>query len=82
VTIDRVLFEGGRATGVVAVDGTVWRAREVILSAGAYGSPGILLRSGIGPAAELTELGIEVVADLPVGQRLQDHPFYYTLSGT
>jgi choline dehydrogenase len=49
----------------------------VILSAGSYASPAILLRSGIGPAAHLADLGIVVVADLPVGQHLQDQPFYY-----
>jgi len=49
----------------------------VILSGGTYGSPAILLRSGVGPADELTALGIRVVADLPVGQRLQDQPGYY-----
>jgi choline dehydrogenase len=66
VNIDRVLFDGGpSATGVVAADGTVYRGREVILSGGTYGSPAILLRSGVGPADELTALGIGVVADLP-----------------
>ncbi len=65
VTIDRVLFDGTAATGVVAADGAVYRAGEVILSAGSYGSPAILLRSGVGPANELTALGIGVVADLP-----------------
>jgi choline dehydrogenase-like flavoprotein len=50
VTIDRVLFDGTAAAGVVAADGTVYRAGEVILSAGSYGSPAILLRSGVGPA--------------------------------
>ena len=49
----------------------------MILSSGAYGSPAILLRSGIGPAADLAGLGIDVVADLPVGQHLHDQPFYY-----
>ena len=76
VTVDRVLFDGTTATGVLAADGAVYRAREVILSGGTYGSPAILLRSGIGPADELTPLGIKVVADLPVGQRLQDQPGY------
>ena len=76
VNIDRVLFDGTTATGVLAADGTVYRGREVILSAGTYGSPAILLRSGIGPADELTALDIGVVADLPVGQRLQDQPAY------
>jgi len=76
VNIDRVLFDAATATGVLAADGTVYRAREVILSGGTYGSPAVLLRSGIGPADELTTLGIDVVADLPVGQRLQDQPGY------
>ena len=76
VTIDRVLFDAATATGVLAADGTVYRAREVILSGGTYGSPAVLLRSGVGPADELTTLGIDVVADLPVGQRLQDQPGY------
>jgi choline dehydrogenase len=76
VTIDRVLFDATTAAGVLAADGAVYRAREVILSGGTYGSPAILLRSGIGPADELTTLGIDVVADLPVGQRLQDQPGY------
>jgi choline dehydrogenase len=76
VNVDRVLFDGTNATGVLAADGTVYRAREVILSGGTYGSPAILLRSGIGPAGELAALGIGVVADLPVGQRLQDQPAY------
>jgi choline dehydrogenase len=77
VNVDRVLFEGTTAVGVVADDGTVYRADEVILSGGTYGSPAILLRSGIGPAADLKALGIGVVVDLPVGQRLHDHPGFY-----
>ncbi|MFI6642566.1 GMC family oxidoreductase [Streptomyces sp. NPDC050504] len=75
--VDRVLFEDGTATGVRLADGTELRAAEVILSAGAYGSAAILLRSGIGPADDLRALDVPVVADLPVGLRLQDHPFYY-----
>ena len=77
VNVDRVLFDRGRAVGVIAADGTIFRAGEVILSGGAYGSPAILLRSGVGPATDLRSLGIEVVADLPVGQRLHDQPFFY-----
>lgn len=77
VNIDRVLFDGTTATGVLAADGTVYRGHEVILCGGAYGSPAILLRSGLGPADDLTALGIKVVADLPVGRRLQDQPGYY-----
>jgi choline dehydrogenase len=74
----KVLFEGRRATGVAfRQDGTdrVARARrEVILSAGAIGSPQLLMLSGVGPAQHLTDLGIPVVHDLAgVGQSLQDH---------
>jgi choline dehydrogenase len=76
VNVDRVLFDGERAVGVVAADGSVYRAGEVVLSGGSYGSAAILLRSGVGPSADLGSLGIDVVADLPVGQRLQDHPFF------
>jgi choline dehydrogenase len=75
--VDRVLFDQGRAVGVVIATGAVILAGEVILSGGSYGSPAILLRSGVGPAADLAKLGIDLVADLPVGQRLQDQPFYY-----
>ena len=75
--VDRVLFDGHRAAGVVTASGAEVPAGEVILCGGSYGSPAILLRSGVGPAADLAELGIDVVADLPVGQRLQDQPFYY-----
>jgi choline dehydrogenase len=77
VLVDRVLFDQRRAIGVVTASGADIAAGEVILSGGSYGSPAILLRSGVGPAADLVELGIDVVADLPVGQRLQDQPFYY-----
>jgi choline dehydrogenase len=77
VLVDRVLFDGRRATGVLTANGTEIPAGEVLLSGGAYGTPAILLRSGVGPAADLAQLGIEVVADLPVGQRLHDQPFYY-----
>ncbi|MFF8375827.1 GMC family oxidoreductase [Streptomyces sp. NPDC015661] len=73
----RVVVEDGRATGVEVERGgdvEVIRAeREVILSAGAYESPKLLMLSGIGPAADLTAFGIDVVRDLPVGQGLQDH---------
>jgi choline dehydrogenase len=77
--IDRVLLNAGTATAVRAIDGTVYPAGQVILSAGAFGSAPILLRSGIGPARDLAGLGIEVAADLPVGQRLQDQPVFHGL---
>jgi choline dehydrogenase len=71
--VERVVFEGERAVGV-AVAGRVARAREVILCGGAINSPQLLQLSGVGNAAELSALGIDVVADLPgVGENLQDH---------
>ncbi len=76
--VDRVLIEHGRAAGVVLLSGEQLRAKHVVLSAGVYGSPAILLRSGIGPADELTALGIDVVSDVPgVGANLAEQPFYF-----
>ena len=79
--VDRVLLEGGRAVGVrtVGPDGQARdvRADQVVLCGGAYGTPAILMRSGIGPAAHLRSLGIDPVADLPVGARLLDHAVCY-----
>jgi choline dehydrogenase-like flavoprotein len=73
----RILFEGDRAIGVeVARHGKIERIgadRDVVLAAGAYQSPVLLMVSGIGPAAELEAFGIEVREDLPVGHNLQDH---------
>jgi choline dehydrogenase-like flavoprotein len=79
VTVSRIVLEGTRAVGVEIIDAKgrrVLRAhKEIVLSAGVVGSPQILMLSGIGPAAHLKQLGIPVVADLPVGQNLQDHLF-------
>ncbi|WP_051831837.1 GMC family oxidoreductase [Streptomyces violens] len=70
----RILFDGDRACGVELADGVLRARREVLLSAGAIGSPQLLLRSGIGDAEDLKALGIAPVADLPgVGRHLQDH---------
>jgi choline dehydrogenase len=77
--VDRVLIEGQRATGVQLVAGDTIAANKVILAAGAFGSPAILMRSGIGPAGHLAALDIPVVVDAPVGNRLQEHPFYYNV---
>lgn len=76
--ITRLRFDGRRATSVEYRRGDrteVVRARqEIIMSAGAYGTPQILMASGVGPGAHLQQLGIGTVADLPgVGQNLQDH---------
>ncbi|HTU10658.1 MAG TPA: GMC family oxidoreductase N-terminal domain-containing protein [Allosphingosinicella sp.] len=76
---NRVLIENGRATGVEFVkDGRIvveHADREVILSGGAYGSPQLLMLSGIGPADDLIRHGIKVHRDLPgVGQNLSEHP--------
>jgi len=75
--VDRVFVTDGRAVGVIDADGTFYEADEVILCAGAYVSPAILMRSGIGPAAHLEQLEIELVADVPVGERLTEQVFYY-----
>jgi choline dehydrogenase-like flavoprotein len=75
--VERILFEGSRAIGVEFVRNGVREtrhaAREVILAAGAYQSPVLLMLSGIGPAEELAPLGIAVREELPVGRNLQDH---------
>ncbi|WP_412148545.1 GMC family oxidoreductase [Curtobacterium flaccumfaciens] len=86
VTVQRVLLEGSRALGVSYVDGsgtegTAWADREVLVAAGAINSPQVLLLSGIGPRADLEQLGIEVHRDLPgVGRNLQDHPAFPLIS--
>jgi len=73
----RILLEGTRAKGVEYVRNgdtvRVHAAREVVLAAGTFNSPQILMLSGIGPAAHLQQMGIGVAADLPVGRNLQDH---------
>ncbi len=78
---EKVLIEKSRATGVAYRIGkkskNVYANREVILSAGAFGSPHLLLLSGVGAQANLEPHGIETVHDLPgVGENLQDHADY------
>ena len=79
--VHRVEFDGNMATGATVESGgeifTV-EGDEVILSAGAVGSPQILMLSGVGPAAHLADMGIPLVRDVPgVGQNLRDHPLVY-----
>jgi choline dehydrogenase len=78
----RVLFNGNRAAGVEVEDASgavsVISGNEVVLSAGAVGSPHLLMLSGVGPRDQLEPLGIPIVSDLPgVGKNLQDHPIVY-----
>ena len=80
-TVHRIRFEGKRATGVELESGgevfTV-EGEEIVLSAGAIGSPQTLMLSGVGPADHLAGFGIPLVADLPgVGQNLRDHPLVH-----
>ena len=81
VLVRKVVVEGGRATGVEVTDKdgsrrTVRAGKEVILSAGFVGSAQLLMLSGIGHAQHLRDHGIEVLADLPVGDNLHDHLFH------
>jgi choline dehydrogenase-like flavoprotein len=77
VFVERLVFEGDRAVGVELVRNgvreTLRAEREVIVSAGTYQSPVLLMLSGIGPADELAAFGIEARQNLPVGDNLQDH---------
>jgi choline dehydrogenase len=77
--VEKVVIEGKRAIGVTYTDRsgklqTIKARKEIVLSGGAINSPQILMLSGIGEAAQLTENGIDVVHDLPgVGKNMQDH---------
>ena len=78
--VHKITFDGTKAVAVTYMSGSgalksVQARKEIILSAGAVGSPHILMLSGIGPAAHLQDTGIDVLHDLPgVGQNLNDHP--------
>jgi len=83
-TVDKVQIENGRAAGVQFVkDGetrSVRARREVVVSAGSLNSPGVLMRSGIGPADHLRDHGIDVVRDVPeVGRNLQEHASFHSV---
>jgi choline dehydrogenase-like flavoprotein len=74
-TVERVLLDHGRAVGVELAGGERIAAGEVVLCAGAVGTPRILLRSGLGPADALRAAGVDVHLDLPaVGRGWSDHP--------
>lgn len=79
----RIRIEGGRAVGIDYEQGgrnlTAMADREVLLAGGVYGSPQLLMLSGVGPAAHLTSVGIKPLVDLPgVGRNLVEHPFFFT----
>lgn len=71
--VAKIEVADGRATGVTLVSGEQLAADEVVVAAGALWSPMLLFRSGIGPAEHLSEYGISVHADLPVGSTMSDH---------
>jgi choline dehydrogenase len=80
--VHRIRCKDGRAVAVeYSHDGQVHveeAGKDIIVAAGVFDSPRVLMRSGIGPAARLNELGIPVVADLPgVGENLQDHAYIH-----
>jgi 5-(hydroxymethyl)furfural/furfural oxidase len=76
--VQSIVFEGIQAVGVRVLRNGVAetvRGREIVVSSGAIHSPALLMRSGVGPAAHLREVGVDVVADVPaVGQNLGEHP--------
>lgn len=75
--VSKILFENKKAIGLEFIHKglkkQVFVKKEIVLSGGAIGSPQILLLSGVGPKKHLKELNIPVIADLPVGENLQDH---------
>ena len=83
--VNKINISEGRTTGVQCIDQegnefTVNASKEVLLSSGAFGSPQILLRSGVGPSEEITKHGIDHKIDLPgVGKNLQDHIDFITV---
>ena len=83
--VNKILVNDSRATGVSCIgeegeEFTLNATKEVLLSSGAFGSPQVLLRSGIGPEQEITKHGIEHKVDLPgVGKNLQDHIDYLSV---
>ncbi len=71
----KILFDGDRAIGVETDKGTFYSDGDLILSAGAFASPTLLMQSGVGPATHLSDVGITVQRELlGVGENLLDHP--------
>ncbi|MDA9212360.1 GMC family oxidoreductase N-terminal domain-containing protein, partial [Gammaproteobacteria bacterium] len=83
--VDKIIMDGDRAIGVRCIDKDkksfdIHCTKEVLLSSGAFGSPQIMLRSGLGPKGEISKHGIEHLVELPgVGKNLQDHIDYLTI---
>ncbi|XP_059146673.1 alcohol dehydrogenase [acceptor]-like [Physella acuta] len=76
---EKILFHAGQVVGVHVVSGRTLQVnvtKEVVVSAGVFGSPKLLLLSGVGPRKHLEEMKIPVVSDLPVGENLQDHVLF------
>ncbi|MGI8476882.1 MAG: GMC family oxidoreductase, partial [Thermomicrobiales bacterium] len=76
VTVDRVCMQDQTATGLHGLGPNGWEefhAREVIVACGTVHSPGMLIRSGIGPEAMVRAIGVQPIADLPVGRNFIDH---------
>lgn len=81
--VTRIHVRNGRAEGIQISDGKgsserIEATSAVVLAAGAFNTPALLQLSGIGPADYLRSLGVPVVADLPVGEHLMEHPLIYT----
>jgi choline dehydrogenase len=77
-TVSKVIIDNKKAVGVIYIENgiqkTAYVTKEIILSAGAFASPKLLMLSGVGPSEELAKHAIDLVQDLPgVGQNLQDH---------
>ncbi len=73
--VDHVVFDGARAVSVIADNGQLLAADQIVLSGGAYASPAILLRSGIGEHAQISRIGVDARVSLPgVGAELIEHP--------
>ena len=83
--VNKILINNDRATGVSCIDEDgnefeIRASKEVLLSSGAFGSPQVLLRSGVGPEEEITKHGIDHKVELPgVGKNLQDHIDYLSV---